>query len=115
MTKFNLSIDLFTTDVRDAVDVAQALRDVADRLAKFSSLPWSPYALQGKIYARESKRCIGTWSVDSDAERGLTLTAENDPDSRAHCEECGEHIPNPRARAHDVCDACATKAEAVRP
>ena len=57
-TKFNLSIDLFTRDVRDSSDVAQALRDVADRLAKFTSQPWSPYALTGTIYAKGTKRAI---------------------------------------------------------
>jgi hypothetical protein len=77
-TKFNLSIDLFTKDVQDAVDVAQALRDVADRLLKYTSLPWSPYALTGTIYAKDSKpkRPIGTWSVDSEAEAGLKITVE---------------------------------------
>jgi hypothetical protein len=35
--KFNLSINLFTQDVRDAADVAIALRNVADRLGKFTS------------------------------------------------------------------------------
>lgn len=75
-TKFNLSIELFTQDVQDAVDVAQALRSVADRLVKFTSLPWSPYALSGTIYARDgSKRPIGTWSVDLEAEAPKTLKA----------------------------------------
>ena len=82
MTKFNLSIDLFTADVQDAVDVAQALRGVADRLAKFMSQPWSPYALQGTIFSKEGKRSIGTWSVDPEATIGLTITESSDPDSR---------------------------------
>lgn len=102
MTKFNLSIDLFTADVRDAVDVAQALRDVADRLVKFTSLPWSPYALTGKIYAKDSKRCIGAWSVDPAAEIGLTITVENDPESRVHCSRCGAHIRDADNDAQDV-------------
>lgn len=72
MTKFNLSIDLFTQDVQDAVDVAKALRSVADRLCKFTSQPWSPYALSGKIYAEDgSKRCIGSWSVDPEGTNDL--------------------------------------------
>ena len=108
-TKFTLSIDLFTEDVRDAVDVAQALRGVADRLAKFTSSPWSPYALSGTIYARGLiKRKIGTWSVnDPEAEAGLnlTVTAENDPDSRVHCARCGEHVREP---VLDICAACAS-------
>ena len=104
-TKFNLSIDLFTNDVHDAVDVAQALRNVADRLVKFTSLPWSPYALTGKIYARGTRREIGTWSVDSAAEAALTITAENDPDSRVHCARCGEHVRD----AQPICAVCATE------
>ena len=81
-TKFNLSIELFTQDVQDAVDVAQALRSVADRLVKFTSLPWSPYALSGTIYASDgSKRPIGTWSVDTEAASGLTITAEDDSEA----------------------------------
>ena len=80
-TKFNLSIELFTKDVQDAVDVAQALRGVADRLVKFTSLPWSPYALSGTIYASDgSKRPIGTWSVDTEAVK-LAITAENDEET----------------------------------
>jgi hypothetical protein len=109
VTKFNLSIDLFTQDVRDTVDVAKALRSVADRLVKFTSLPWSPYALSGKIYSEEGKRCIGEWRVDPEAAAGLTITAENDPDSRAHCSRCGQYIRAPKA-AQDLCDACAPKA-----
>ena len=103
-TKFNLSIDLFNPDVRDATDVAHALRGVADRLSRFTSQPWSPYALHGEIYARESKRCIGTWSVDPEAALGLTITAENDPDSRVHCERCGQHVPQPTAPPHELSD-----------
>ena len=84
-TTFNLSIDLFTKDVQDMVDVAQALRGVADRLAKFTSQPWSPYALSGTIYAKDSnpKRPLGTWSVDSNTEARLKLaiTAENDAET----------------------------------
>ncbi len=103
--KFNLSIDLFTKDVQDQVDVAQALRDVADRLCKFTSLPWSPYALTGTIYAKDSKpkRPIGTWSVDSEAEAGFKLAVDNDPE---HCGECvriaeadGDILP-PACKAH---------------
>lgn len=105
MTKFNLSIDLFTQDVHDTVDVAQALRGVADRLVKFTSLPWSPYALDGKIYSsREGKRCIGTWSVEPENTAGLTITAANDPDSRVHCSRCGEHI---REGLTSLCSKCA--------
>lgn len=114
MTKFNLSIDLFTQDVSDTVDVAKALRRVADRLVKYTSLPWSPYALNGKIYSEEGKRCIGTWSVEPENTVGLTITAENDPDSRVHCERCGEHVPNPMA-VHEICDVCLAKAKEARP
>ena len=81
MTTFNLSIDLFTQDVQDAVDVAKALRSVADRLCKFTSQPWSPYALSGKIYSEEGKRCIGSWNVDPEGTNDLTIA--NDPDSKA--------------------------------
>lgn len=79
--KFNLSIDLFTADVHDSADVAQALQGVAERLLKYTSLPWSPYALSGTIYAAGTKRPIGTWSVDSEAEAGLKLevTTEDGP------------------------------------
>jgi len=108
VTKFNLSIDLFTQDVQDAVDVAKALRGVADRLVKFTSQPWSPYALSGTIYSAEGKRPIGTWSVDPEATVGLTITAENDPDSRVHCSRCGAHIHAPKD-AQDLCAACAPK------
>ncbi len=108
MTRFNLSVDVFTRDVRDAVDVAQALRGVADRLAKFPSQPWSPYALEGKIYAEESKRQIGAWRLEPEADLGLTITAANDPDSRAHCPRCGEHVRHPRF-ADDVCAECDAK------
>lgn len=73
MTKFNLSINLFT-HVHDTVDVAKALRRVADRLV--TSLPWSPYALSGKIYSEQGKRCIGEWRVDPEAAAGLTIAAE---------------------------------------
>jgi hypothetical protein len=108
VTKFNLSIDLFTQDVRDAVDVAKALRSVADRLVKYTSTPWSPYALSGTIYSEEGKRPIGTWSVDPEAAVGLTITAENDPDSRVHCSRCGAYIRNPMA-VHEICDVCLVK------
>jgi hypothetical protein len=99
ITKFNLSIDLFTQDTRDMVDVAQALRGVADRLAKFASQPWSPYALSGTIYAKDSKpkRPIGTWSVDSEVEANLKITVENDPERCGECahiaEEDGDILP----------------------
>jgi hypothetical protein len=106
VTKFNLSIGLFTQDVRDAVDVAQVLRGVADRLAKFTTQPWSTYALEGKIYSREGKRIIGTWSVDPETTAGLTITAQSDPDSRVHCSRCGQHIRTPEA-TQDTCDTCA--------
>lgn len=78
MTKFKLSIDLFTPDVQDALDVAQALRGVADRLAKFVSQPWSPYALSGKIHSAQGKHCIGTWSVEPENLVDLTITAEKE-------------------------------------
>lgn len=64
MAKFTRTIDLFTDDVQDTVDVAKALRGVADRLVKFTSLPWSTYALSGKIYADGKKKVVGTWSVE---------------------------------------------------
>lgn len=109
MTKFNLSIDLFTQDVQDAVDVAKALRSVADRLVKYTSQPWSPYALTGKIYSEEGKRCIGSWSVDAEGSSDLTMiTAANDPDSRVHCERCGAGIREPKA-VHEICGACLIK------
>lgn len=80
ITKFNLSIELFTKDVQDAVDVAQALRSVADRLVKFTSTGWSPYALSGTIYASDgSKRTIGTWSVDPEGADDLTLAITAEP------------------------------------
>ena len=114
-TKFNLSIDLFTSDVRDAVDVAQALRRVADKLVRFTSQPWSPYALSGTIYSEVGKRPIGTWSVDPEAAKGLTITAENDPDSRVHCERCGAHCPAPAA-PRALCAKCvAMPAAEVQP
>lgn len=104
---FNLSIDLFTQDVRDSVDVARALQEVARRLNRFTSLPWSPYALKGTIYSAEGNRVIGTWSVDP--ETADKLTAENDPDSRLHCSRCGQHVRAPNA-AHDLCPTCASEA-----
>lgn len=77
MPKFTLSIDLFTSDVTDAVDVAKALRAVADRLVKFTSLPWSPYALDGKIYAPdESKKIVGEWSVEPEETISLEVSPE---------------------------------------
>lgn len=80
MPKFTLSIDLFTPDVADAVDVAKALRTVADRLAKFASLPWSPYALDGKIYAPGgSKKVIGSWAVEPEHTIDLKITEGGSP------------------------------------
>ncbi len=111
MTKFNLSIDLFTPDVRDAADVAQALRGVADRLAKFTSTTWSPYALSGTIYSKD-KRPIGAWSVETEGTFDLKITTENDPDSRVHCARCGEHVREPVAD-RVLCAVCAS--EAVHP
>lgn len=109
MTKFNLSIDLFTQDVRDAADVAKALRSVADRLVKYTSQPWSPYALTGKIYNEESKRSIGSWTVDAEGTNDLTMiTAANDPDSRVHCSRCGEYIRTPKG-TQDLCGGCTPK------
>lgn len=76
-TKFKLSIDLFTPDVQDSVDVAQLLRGVADRLAKFASLPWSPYALSGEIRSRvDRRRVVGTWSVEPEVEISLPVYEE---------------------------------------
>ena len=99
-TKFNLSIELFTRDVQATVDVAQALRGVADRLVKYTSQSWSPYALTGTIYASDdSKRPIGTWSVDSEATRGLTV--QDSTASRRGCAACGKE------RDARVCPACA--------
>jgi hypothetical protein len=125
-TTFKLSIDVFTRDVRDAGDVAQALRSVADRLGKFTSQPWSPYALDGKIFAADgSKRQIGTWRLEPEADIGLTITAENDPDSRVHCSRCGQYIRDVNKDAAEVALAaggtflCATcspaKGKEMRP
>ena len=109
MTKFNLSIDLFTQDVRDAADVAKALRSVADRLVKYTSQPWSPYALTGKIYSEKSKCSIGSWTVDAEGTNDLTMiTDANDPDSRVHCSRCGEYIRTPKS-ARDLCNGCTPK------
>ena len=80
-TKFNLSIDLFTPDVRDAADVSRVLRDVAAQLGKFVSTTWSPYALSGTIYAEGTKRPIGTWSVDSATEADLKIAVTPTPPS----------------------------------
>lgn len=104
MTKFHLSIDLFTPDVRDSADVAQALGDVAEHLTKFTTLPWSPYALSGTIYAKNSKdpkRAIGSWRVDPGT--------SDDPTSPPRCARCG-HVDS---RAQVLCTVCAS--EAVHP
>lgn len=112
--KFNLSIDLQHAGrpLVDSADVAQALRDVADRLSRYASLPWSPYALSGKVYLQgqsgaRARRVVGTWDVDLGGPAiELTITAENDPDSRQHCPGCGEHLPHPRA-GEELCPLCA--------
>jgi len=63
--KFDLTIDL--DGGLDQDDVAKALRDVADRLSRFASRPWSPYALSGTVYARGltsgKKEIVGSWEV----------------------------------------------------
>ena len=106
MMKFNLSIDIFTESVRDAADVAQALRRVAHDLAKMSP-PWRPLGLSGRIYDERSDRCIGTWSVDTEESVGAPMVAaENDPVSRVHCLRCGEHVRIPQS--HNLCPACAS-------
>jgi hypothetical protein len=65
--KFQLHIDLGNAAMQDNHDVAKALRDVADRLSKFTSSGWSPYALEGKIKDANGN-IVGSWEVKSDWE-----------------------------------------------
>lgn len=114
-TTFQLTIDVFTKDVRDAGAVAQALRAVADRIGQFTSQPWSPYALEGKICAPETKRQIGAWRLEPEVDLGLTITAENDPDSRIHCSRCGEYIRKPRPHETSLAQQASFLCEECRP
>jgi hypothetical protein len=99
VTKFNLSINLFTEDVKDTTDVAKALRGVADKLAKFTSQPWSPYALSGTIYG-DGKRVIGTWSVDPEAVDDLQSTTASAIDRRRLADgDRALALPAPKNRA----------------
>lgn len=65
--KFLLTIDLGNTTMQDNHDVAKALRAVADRLSKFVSTGWSPYAFDGKIMD-DSGNAVGGWEVKPDVE-----------------------------------------------
>lgn len=72
--KFQLTIDLGgTTAMQDSHDVAKALRGVADRLSKFVSTGWSPYALDGKILD-EAGNAVGHWEVKGDFEWNPIVT-----------------------------------------
>ena len=63
-----------------------------------------------KTDIRELLEDLSRWSRgDGSAFKdGLTITAENDPDSRVHCSRCGEHIRAPKAK-QDLCAACTAK------
>jgi len=65
--KFQLNIDLGNDAMQDHHDVAKALRTVADRLSKFTSTGWSPYALDGKI-KDDNGNTVGSWEVKPDVE-----------------------------------------------
>jgi hypothetical protein len=65
--KFQLHIDLGNTAMQDNHDVAKALRDVADRLNRFTSSGWSPYALTGTIKDANGN-AVGGWEVKLDWE-----------------------------------------------
>lgn len=65
--KFLLTIDLGNAVMQDNHDVAKALRGVADRLSKFTSSGWSPYAIDGKIID-DNGNTVGGWEVKPDVE-----------------------------------------------
>lgn len=65
--KFQLHIDLGNAAMQDNHDVAKALRSVAERLSKFISTGWSPYALDGTI-KDDNGNTVGSWEVKPDVE-----------------------------------------------
>lgn len=65
--KFQLAIELGNAAMQDSHDVAKALRGVADRLSKFISTDWSPYALDGTI-KDDNGNTVGRWEVKGDFE-----------------------------------------------
>jgi hypothetical protein len=65
--KFQLTIELGNAAMQDHHDVAKALRGVADRLSKFVSSGWNPYALSDKI-KDDNGNTVGGWEVKGDFE-----------------------------------------------
>jgi hypothetical protein len=60
--KFKLEIALDSASMQDQHDVATLLRSVAQRLNRFVSSNWGPYASSGKIYDDDGNK-VGTWEV----------------------------------------------------
>lgn len=60
--KFIIEIELENDAMQDQHDVAEALRRTADRLNKYVSSSWGPYALEGKILDRNGNS-VGKWEV----------------------------------------------------
>lgn len=74
--RFVLEIRLDDTTMRDQHDVAATLRDVAQRLNRFMSTDWGPYALKGKIHDRGG-RLVGEWEVKGPCEDQLNVEASH--------------------------------------
>lgn len=60
--KFKLEVSLDTASMQDQHDVAEALRAVSQRLNRYISSNWGPYALSGDIYNRDGHK-VGAWEV----------------------------------------------------
>lgn len=60
--KFKLEIALESASMRDQHDVAATLRSVAQRLDRFVSSNWGPYALNGDVHDGNGNK-VGTWEV----------------------------------------------------
>jgi hypothetical protein len=70
--KFQLTIELGNAAMQDNHDVAKALRGVADRLSKFVSTGWNPYAQDGTI-KDDNNNTVGGWELKHDFEWNPTV------------------------------------------
>jgi hypothetical protein len=97
--KFQLTINLGNAAMQDNHDVAKALRAVADRLSKFTSTGWSPYALDGKI-KDDNGNTVGSWEVKPEVECipslgecstciGVGRIRDADSNELRRCLDCG--------------------------
>ena len=60
--KFILEIELENAAMQDQHDVATALRKTADRLNRYASSNFGPYALEGKVMDVNGNT-VGKWEV----------------------------------------------------